>query len=535
MFQKKLLIVCGLLFGCLNAEMLWDDDDFLLDLGDGPVSRTCSNANLIVPPLFECEVIDILKNDFFLKTSDLNRRSILDEPLFQAAFRQDDRLSISMSFFFDKTDRCYFTSSSSNISSYLALKNSPFVESIENSFETILSSECGDFFIDTLGIPRTVFNTDVAALFALFSGGTVEERRSGFLCEVYKNVGLWNLGLKIPVLWWERNFFLSQPELDAINSAGLISSQQSPNDALEYQSDHLISDKVGLGDSRLFAAYQFLDKNDATINIGVQVTLPSALPVQKGVIGSEFRECLKNPSLDLCDILNLGLNPGALKRRISQDLSNFGNEFIDRLAAILNDTSLGNKGHWGLGIFLEPAFNFNDTLSWRTHLSVEQLLPGCELRFFIKKFNEEEFDSHDYTSSDETIAEDNLRFLNQRIIDMFFPDPKGIEVLPGLIVFCSNYLTYKLSPTYSFMLGLDYWHQEQEEFFISNKSNDFMEYNVNKARNPSAQQLKILGAASYKHGNKDNGWILSLKGDTTIFSTGIGKTYTVVGSLNRTW
>jgi hypothetical protein len=517
-----------------EVNLNFDDDDFLFDLGRGPVRQACSGANIIIPSLFECKILDILKNDIFFKTNDLNGRSLLDMPLFQTSFPKDDALTINLNFFFNKTDRSYFTEHSNKICSYLALVNSPLEKSIVTSFTTILNSECGDFIINTLGIPSSVFKTNVNALFGLFSNGTVEERRAGFMADIYKSVGSWTVGLKVPIYWRERNLFLSQGEIDAIQKAGLV-FESSPNDAEDFQSNHIISDKVGFGDARIFAAYQFLDKNDATISLGAQVTIPSALAVQKGVVGSEFRECLKDPSLDLCDILNLGLDPASLKRRVFQELGIFGIDFLDRLSAMLSDCSLGNKGHWGLGLFLEPAFNFNNSLAWRTHLSVEQLLPAGELRFFTKKFDEAAFDAHNFASSDEVIAEENLRFINQRILDMFFPTPLCINVLPGIIVFCSNYLTYTPVPSFSAMIGLDYWYQGQERFSISSHSTAFDGYNVEKARNPWAQQLKILGGASYNRGTPDNGWILSLNGDITIFSTGIGKDYTLALSIKRTW
>ena len=122
---KKFIIASLLLLSSpfLQAELNFDDDDFLFDLGMGPVRQSCSNADIIVPPLNECKILDILKNDVFLKTSDLNARSLLDMPLFQTAFPKNDALAININFFFNKTDRKFFTTYSDRIDSYLALQD----------------------------------------------------------------------------------------------------------------------------------------------------------------------------------------------------------------------------------------------------------------------------------------------------------------------------------------------------------------------------------------------------------------------------
>ena len=525
----KVVSLCFLIgAGGLTARGF--DDEEVFDLGDGPIRQSCTNAELLVPPFNTCKVIDILKEDFFLKTNPLNTRSLLDMPLFQPTSVSDGQWHIGLSTFFNKTDRSYFTDCNDDIASYLGLTSDPFISRIETAFKTIRTSICGDFFTETLGIPASVFSFNVREFLSFFSNMTVEERRAGGMLTVAKNHGRWFFGVSTPIYWVEHNLFLTQGEIERIEATQLF-PEQTPDQRIEFASKHMISDRLGFGDTRCTIAASVAEKNGLDLRLGAQATIPTALSLQDGLYGSVFKSCVLPPNLDLCDILSIGLDPSSLKRRLVQDLDILSNRFIDRLSAMLIDTSLGNENHWGFGCFAQPVIQLNDWISLHSKLSIEHLIATEQLRFFLTPVNLDEFNKRDFSSMDEVVAEGNLRFLNARILDMFFPTPCLVTVQPGPIITFLNAATIT-NNNWQYNLGGDFWYQGKETIRVTNHLASFA---TEKVTRPAAYQLKAFGGISYTYPHQKTHWILSLNGDTTVFNAGIGKDYTVALKIGITW
>ncbi len=108
-----------------------DDDPFITEfletVGADSLTRQV-DPGAIIRILLEIDAIDLLKEDFFLLTNPLNKRSPLDEPIFEpdrATF--PGKWTVGAHLFARKMDRANFTLDSTNISSYLALTQPTFL------------------------------------------------------------------------------------------------------------------------------------------------------------------------------------------------------------------------------------------------------------------------------------------------------------------------------------------------------------------------------------------------------------------------
>ncbi len=377
---RRLLLLC-LAFAAIihvNNSIAGDFDD-IEDIIPNPAPQrsVCTFADQIVPPLNECGVVAIFEENIFNKTSNLNKRSWLDYTFYQVPFPRNNNLDVKVSAFWNMTSREFFTGSSSCMSSYLGIQNDSLINKIQQVQNNVKNSpDCNEFFIEFLHLNPAIFDINVRKILGLFSGATVQQRLLGMFAEATKNFGHWNIGVKIPLLLQERNIFLSDAEIDAIDEAVNL-PPANPDQINQFAKSHLISDKAGLGDSRLILSYQASDREKLDLQLGLYTTMPTALPFQKGIFGSEFpKECLIPPTFDLCGILSLGLSADALERRLKHEFSILSEEFLDSLAANLLEDNLGNGKHWGLGFFIEPTLTVNDFWSWHTRASFEYLFPS---------------------------------------------------------------------------------------------------------------------------------------------------------------
>jgi hypothetical protein len=503
-----------------------------IDIPDINTSRACTFADEIVPPLNECGVIAIFEENIFNKTSNLNKRSWLDYTFYQLPFPSNNNLDVKASVFWNMTGRCFFTGGSSCLSSYLGLQNDSLINKIQQVQNNVNNSvACNDFFVKFLQINPAVFNIDVRKILGLFAGATVQQRLFGLFAEVTKNFERWNIGVKVPLLYQERNIFLSDSEIDAIDMAVNL-PPANPDQINQFAKSHLISDRAGLGDSRLFISYQASDREKLDLQLGLYTTMPTALPMQKGIIGSEFpKQCLTPPEFDLCGILSLGLSAAALERRLKHELSIISEDFLDSMAANLLEDNLGNGKHWGFAFFAEPTLALNDYWSWHNRASFEYLFPANESRFFIQDANLAQFASFDFNSQDEDVAEVNLRFLNSRLLSMFFPNSFNVLVRPGPIAMFTTDITYQGKQWWA-TFGNDVWFQGKEHIDFTVDQNGF---DTQKCIKPFAFQYKMFGGISCALYRERSSWVLSLKADGTVASSGIGKDYSIVLSATTTY
>lgn len=523
-----------LVLACAVTMQAQEDFDFdLLGIGDEYLRTGCSFADQIVPPLNECGVVNILKEDLFCKTHQLNQRSLLDIPTFFTPPLPHDYFLLRAHLFWNNTPRMYFSKNSSDLDAYMTFNSDCLLSKITQAQHTITTDpDCSAFFIGSLGINPEVFDVDVKKITSLFSKITIEERRAGVMAEIAQQIDALLLSIKIPFYYLERNIFLTDAEIARIQELSFV-PQTSEGTDMEFACRHFISDKFGFGDARVTLAIKAHQDDNLLVHMGLFTTAPTALTLQKGIIGSHFKKNCAPPPFDLCEILNLGLSATALEDRLKHDMGILLENAIDNLSALLLEQDLGNGKHWGIGAVLEPTWFMHNYWKLYNRFSVEIFTPVTEQRFFVKSADLKEFAKRNFNESiDMEVAESNLRFLNARLLDMFFPRAFDVTIIPAPILMGTQMIMYQ-GHHFTAMVGQDLWWQGAETM----RTNDdcFGKYNIKKTEGISAFQYKLLASLGYTAPFSDGDWYLSLNGDKTISSSGIGKDYTISLNCSLYW
>src|SRR5690606_26145403 len=186
--------------------------------------------------------IGILIEDLFKRANRLGFRQEIDQQLSeerpQLTFCDDN---FALHFFARFAKEYDFTTDSikrnDRISSYLALDEETFIDRLEEA-ATILR----DLF------ENPEYDLDVRKIFDLFKNMRMEERRVGALFDYYRHFSHWRMRLLFPFYYLERNFSLTQKELDAIEKEF---GETTKEEQEKFRRDHAISDKLGFGDTRL--------------------------------------------------------------------------------------------------------------------------------------------------------------------------------------------------------------------------------------------------------------------------------------------
>lgn len=453
---------------------------------------------------------EILQEDLYCHTNPINTRSLLDLPLFMTRlFHPPHHWYASADIFWNETNRANFTGKSNKISSYLALNN-------EKLFQLVPPS-CTD---------------KALVIFPTLANGRLEERRVGTMLQTGYAWDRFTLRGMAPLYYLERNYQLSQEEKDAL----MVQFGETTEDEQErFQKDHLISDKFGLGDVRLYGEFNVVKKATCHLNVGPLVTIPTAFAIIKGIKGSAFKPCCHRPTIDLqktcACLLNADFN----------DLLHLGYKALDTLSAITLEESLGNRRHLGLGGFVDWQHNLSSIINrpWteriqlKNNVSFEYLLPGNETRFFINPADPADYAQRDFHS--EAQAEDNLHFIETELIDTIFPYNFKTRVNPGYVFWWDSQIAYQ-GNRMGVTTGLDFWlHGKEKLSHIQSCTIPCNELAIARAHAPLAYQLKVLGELSYTLTRPANQWILGFGADKTFIRTGIGKDYTVNAFLRASF
>lgn len=466
--------------------------------------RACSSAQDTLDTIFAIAptIKEILQQDLYCHTNPINTRSLLDLPLFTTRlFYPPHKSYTSLDLFWNKTKHAYFTKESKKISSYMALNNEELLQ--------LLPSACEEY---------------VLTVFPLLANGRLEERRVGGMVQAGHRWNKFTLQGMVPLYYLERNYELNQEDKDAL----MVQFGEVTEDEQErFQREHMISDKFGLGDIRLYGNINLFEKPKCRINAGPLMTLPTALSFKKGLIGSHYKKYCQRPTVDLTYLCSCALDANF------DDVTTIAYQSLDELSAIILEESLGNRRHFGLGAFIDWENKFStfisrpwaEQLSCKNYLSFEYLVPGKETRYFINYTNVADYDSRDFNDPDQ--AEDNLHFLETELIDTMFPFHFKTHVTPGYIFWYNSQIAYQGNRT-GLSTGLDFWLKNKEKLsHIESCSIPCNELAIECAHAPLAYQLKILGSLSYTLTRPNHQWVMGFGADKTFISAGIGKDFTV--------
>lgn len=474
------------------------------------------DLGIIIDLLEAFGIIDILQEDFFLKTNILAKRSLLDSTLMdRISYHLDTPWRFGTFIFFNKTNNYNFTGSSTRISSYLALNNETIIQAIEE------------------GLKDTNFVTfDPRVIFNIVQDMRLEQRNLGFLLYMIRQWEAFQLRVYVPLYYHERNFFLTDEQLQDIQAE----LNQSGDD--DFRKEHVISDRAGFGDTRIEAAFTICEKPSISSYGGLQVTIPTAFSIVKGWLGSVFDRPSTYPDIPfniLYEAIIAFIN-GQFTRIQRNQLSALAEKFflgaVDRLAANLLDDGLGNHAHVGLGAFIYTdahlyefsACSLLHTGSWINRASLEFLMPSRESRFFIGKRDIELFEETDFNNDAD--AAENLKFLEQEFINRFNLIALSTYVQPKPIFRLTSMIEHDSGPL-SIYYGANFWVQGSDHLgSICGPLNLVANLNKRKSIPPLAYQVKILGGISYAFNECDEYTLtLGFDFDWTAFKAGIGRDY----------
>lgn len=508
-------------------DFFFDDDDdpfvneFLDTVGsDLPIRKV--DPSDIVNLLCQIGAKEILQTPFFLQTNSLNQRSLLDEPIFEPdRCYFADPWVIGFQIFARKKDRSNFTFDCTNIDSFLALGEPTLIGRLENTlaiFQELLDQNL----------------LDINKIFSLVSTTTVEERRGGFMFHVMRQWQDKTLRIFFPLYYLQSNYSLSKENQDFIaNEFGISGEKQEDN----FIKRHFISDAIGLGDTRLEFDFDLIERAAFAIRLGALATIPTAFKWGTGFKGTNFPKPSTFPVFDFDALFRLAENPSEANTKTAISLlSQFLLGALDRISADLLDTTLGNGGHFGMGIFLRshvPLYHligrsWTKNLVYASRISVEYLFPGTQKRFFINKIDEKEFDRDFHNPND---AQANLDFLEEKFIERIYLRAFETGIQPGIIFRWTSKLCQQ-GKRWGFNIGTDFWMQDKEKFrtIFNIPRTVIAQLDITKAIPPVAYQGKIFGSIVYKAVRPKRTWFISLNADYTISNKGLGDDYGV--SLN---
>lgn len=475
----------------------------------------------IMTLLNEIDASDILKNPFFLQTNPLNKRNPLDEPIFEPDLATPPGpFVVGVNTYVRKKSRSNFTKDSTNLSSYISLVGSDFVDALQNSIELLARL-----------LENPDFNINARLAFGLFSNMTVEERQAGFMFHTQKKWKKITMRIMTPLYYVERNFSLTDRERDAIAQEF---GEQSEEEENEFAEKHFISDRIGMGDTRLELDQRIIHAPGLKVRFGLQSTIPTAFTWGQGFVGSKFSAPSTYPNFDFQSLFCLAENP---TEDNAQQAFNLLNDFLldsfDRIAANLIDTPLGNNGHLGLGIFMRGKSSLRtlinkpwaEQLAFTNRISLEFFTPKKEKRFYANCINQQAFENRNFNDLSPATAAANVIFLQQQLVERLFLRAFNTKIYPGVIFRWTSVMKYQ-AERFGVYFGSDFWLQNKERHGSICASNVTIEQlNTAISKPPVAWQTKFYGGLTLRHNAPRRTWFFSLNGDATYDNRGIGSDY----------
>lgn len=509
------------MFDSPDAEALLDSDDIATLL-----NRRCTlTPQDIIDFLVSTGVIPILEEDFYLRTNNLNTRSLLDLPTFEpiCCCETGDRWAVGFNAFLNQTTRMYYTSESDKLSSYLALCEESILEKIESALEPFIPD-----------LQAKGFEADFRTIFSIISNMAMQQRRVGFMIHGERLIKDWHIRFLFPLYYQELNYFLTPDQEDEIAAEFGATAESQRKD---FDDTHFISDKLGFGDTRIEVDKYWIQKDYWLLRGGLMATIPTAFAFKKGIRGRHFKKTACQPPATLIeDLVCIAFDPDLTEPEklaaAVEELRVFGLGALDRLSAALIEKPLGNEGHFGLGLLLRSKANacywtkaaWAERATWCNRLSWEYLFPAHNKRFFIPKNNAAEIKQLNLTDEDQSVS--NLAFLEQTLVDRLYPRAFPVTVRPGMIFRWDSRFCYQ-GKLWGGTMGTDYWLQPAEHLHTIHGCCDVNTLNKAKAKPALAQQVKLYGSMRWKVPKCTRTWFLSLNLDYTIFSTGIGQDFTL--------
>jgi len=486
-------------------QTIFDDTQLYQDtntIQKAPACQTTPESSFSVIEFLTSPDINaqkIVQNDIYLYTNVLNKRPFFTQPFFnQEAYCNKSRSNgLSLDIFYQETNHKNYTQYSKNLDSYIDLDHPDLLDDIDI---------------------KQLTSIDVPEFLQLFSPIAIQERKFGTILKAMASVHNVTLRAAMPFYYLERNFYLTQEQANNIQNKQIFLTTLQES-AEKFLKQHLANDQLGLGDLTLSAEKILLETDTDSLKLQGRITIPTANSVKEGLIGGQHSLKCTNPDFSFLYIYQLGLsNDDTCHELLIDYITNFGIEVLDRLAANLAKTSLGQK-HVSLGLDCNIHHYLNDYLFFSLEGYADYFMSNKEKRMLLKTINPSDFD-RDYTSEQD--ADANLAFLNQRFIDMLYPPAMYVHVRPGWDSGARMAINLD-TDLYLLRVGLDIWFATAEKL---HGVSDTM-YKIKQAERAGAYQSKIF--ADYSINKCWCGYQVTgtISGDVAIKQYGIGSDFTI--------
>lgn len=376
-------------------------------------------------------------------------------------------------------------------------------------------------------------------LFKTMKKAFIEERKFGIMTNFYHTSDDFSLDITLPFYWIERNMNFSSAHLKEIYNNDIVKQALAASTFNErnFGFQHLVYDKLGLGNMQINVEHLFFDKNNWKIYGGVGLDLPTEATFAVGEIGANLE--LKNRIIPV-DFSQLTYTDGDNKIYLSsngiQILNQYVLNYLDQLSSNLLHVSLGNKKHFGFEVTCTPSYEniLNSDWSWQSECHLKYLLPSREKRQFILK-------NISKTAITETLAEtsSDLEYVNtfiSLISETLFPQVYKATVHPGLILYETTYFqnSFGQDKNWDVTLGWNnYWQNKEKITTIQANEATKSTLDIIKAqRNQTCYQLKLFSKLHHIFHSKNYAWHVGAYVDGTVYDSNMGNDFTVALSLD---
>ena len=229
--------------------------------------------------------------------------------------------------------------------------------------------------------------------------GKVSLRKVGMYFQYLHNFNnKLSLEIDLPLYYIERNYYLNNDEIRAMEicseKAGLPKPSADRSRHEQNMTKQAVCDKFGFGNTTLKIGWLASDYFCSPLKIGLLITIPTNTALKKELIGTNFKNDLSQPKIDLFELMCLGQQDpeaGGNAKKAEQIGKNIILKTANRLSTILLDNDLGFN-HFGVGFFADNYIFINQNTAFRWLLNCEYFIPKKAIRFFTLCKNKKDFD-----------------------------------------------------------------------------------------------------------------------------------------------
>lgn len=489
-----------------------DDDDFIDSALSSELYPTeATNVvnltpNEILGLLAEFHINRIVESGFYRYTYNPQTRNVLDIPLITPFCPHQSECKFNI--FYNQTNRVYLTKNSSCIDSYLTL------------------SEHSDFLDDLDQLISTQTNLNVPQLIGYFKEAYVEERRAGGLLQWWYRWNNFVFGAQMPLMYQERNFNLPQETVEKITHT--LGGNDTPSNTQKAYQQHVVFDKVGIGDLRLTASWHPLETDLARLCTGFDCTVPTDTAFATGLIGSNLDKAYEPVIPNLTAIISEAV--GGDSTDSIQGAMGLGFDVIDQLGAILLNNSLGYNRQWSLGWFIQPEYSPRPRINIVTRGRIACIFGKNVCRYFNQVKNPADFTDEAFSPDlPESQAAQQLEFLQTQLRYNYFPYRAHTHLKSRIMVEGTIMPRLSFTDNWELILGYDYWYLSADRL-VMNTTVPGIQYPLNpcSAQRPSAWQQRLFGNLQYTAYHPYHDILFTLGADAVPGHSGIGADWSIV-------